>query len=221
MSADLSIRKYLPGDRETLRRIAYETALFGKPELFVNDKEILADALTLYFTDYEPESCFVVTHGKDVVGYLTGTVDALRMNKISRTKIMVSLFFKALKRRLLWKRTFVKFTWQALLSYIKGEFRNHNYHAEYPALFHINLDEQFRNEGLGSRLIKEFENYLQDKHVRGILVGTISDRAKIFFMKNGYRILFKTRRSYLVHELNTIYSYYILGKNLNNARQSL
>ena len=54
------IRPYQKEDRPSVRRISCETA-FLDADLhdFFSDEEILADALTLYFTDYEPESCFV------------------------------------------------------------------------------------------------------------------------------------------------------------------
>lgn len=57
---DVSIRKYKAQDRQAIRDICYDTAFLGESaSVFFDAKEILADFVTLYFTDYEPESCFV------------------------------------------------------------------------------------------------------------------------------------------------------------------
>ena len=70
---DVVIRQYRKQDREFVRSIAWDTAFFGSPaEIFFSEKKILADFLTLYFTDYEPESCFVAENQGRVVGYLIG-----------------------------------------------------------------------------------------------------------------------------------------------------
>ena len=54
------IRKYKKEDKKSVRRIACDTAFMGEPcEKFFNGRDFLADILILYFTDYEPESCFV------------------------------------------------------------------------------------------------------------------------------------------------------------------
>ena len=71
------IRKFQSGDREAVRRICCATALLGNPSsIFFDGDEIFADAITLYFTDYEPESCFVAEHQGEVVVYLIGAKDA-------------------------------------------------------------------------------------------------------------------------------------------------
>lgn len=212
---NLSVRKYTPADREAVRRIACETSFFEKSELFVEDKEIVADALTIYFTDFEPESCFVAVHQADVVGYLTGTRSAQRMVKIFNSRIIWRLLFKAIRRRLIFKTSFLKFILNFCVSFLKGEFQVPGCSDKYQALYHINIDKEFRSRGLGGRLVKDFENYLMDNHVYNVRVGTMSDEGKEFFPKNGYQVLFKSQRSYLKYKLNRIIPFYVLGKNLN------
>lgn len=65
MMDNIIIRPFRKDDRESVRRISCETAFWGKnrKNIFADD-EILADALTMYFTDYEPESCFVASVGE-------------------------------------------------------------------------------------------------------------------------------------------------------------
>ena len=51
------IRKYREKDRKAIRDISVKTSFLGNPiEFFVNDKELIADVLTRFYTDYEPES---------------------------------------------------------------------------------------------------------------------------------------------------------------------
>ncbi len=43
-----------------VRKISWDTALLGESgSIFFDNEEILSDVLTLYFTDYEPESCLL------------------------------------------------------------------------------------------------------------------------------------------------------------------
>lgn len=212
---NFSIRKYAPGDREAVRKIAYETSLLERPELFVEDEEIVADALTLYFTDYEPEACFVADHGGTVVGYLTGAKNAEKMLKTFNSKITWRLLRKAARKGLLIKVSFLKFAWQIGISMLKGEFRMPPYSKQFQALYHINLAKEYRGGGIGGRLVKEFERYLIDNHINSVHVGTMTDGAKEFFVKNGYRILFKSQRSYLRHKTQEIIPFYVLGKELD------
>ena len=81
--SNIVIRKFNSKDRNGIRGISCDTAFLGKPRTdFFDDDEILADALTLYFTDYEPGSCFVAVYGEKVVGYLVGAKDFFYKNGI-------------------------------------------------------------------------------------------------------------------------------------------
>ena len=104
------IRKYDSRDRSAVRRICCETALAGEPSaIFFDDDEVFADALTIYFTDHEPESCFVAEHDNNVIGYLIGAKDARRMDKIFANKSAMPLLIKALRRGVFFRKNNVKF----------------------------------------------------------------------------------------------------------------
>ena len=134
------IRKYNSRDRSAVRRICCETALMGEPSaIFFDDDEIFADALTAYFTDYEPESCFVAEYGNKVIGYLLGAKDVRRMDKIFADKIAMPLLIKALRRGALIRKKNVKFLSRVLLSLVKGEFKGPAFSKDYPATLHINI----------------------------------------------------------------------------------
>ncbi|HQP91597.1 MAG TPA: GNAT family acetyltransferase, partial [Candidatus Omnitrophota bacterium] len=72
---DITVRKFSPGDRQAVRDIAWDTAFMGETaSVFFDDKEILCDFLTEYFTDFEPDPFFVAESGGRVVGYLAGSL---------------------------------------------------------------------------------------------------------------------------------------------------
>ena len=63
MTGEFCIRAYKAGDRRKVREISYDTAFMGEsPEDFFDEEEIPADEVTLYYTDYEPESVFVAEY---------------------------------------------------------------------------------------------------------------------------------------------------------------
>ncbi len=212
-SGEIQIREYQPSDRDAIRKIGYETSFLEKPGLFVRDQGLVADLLT-YYADYEPESCFVAVDGNDVIGYIMGTKNYPRMEKIFYYWIFPCLVLKAFVKGMFLRPSFLEFFWNFLKGFLRGEFRTPDYSPEYPALLHINLDRNFRDSGTGSRLIRYFEGYLRGCHVKGVHLGTVSERAKGFFLNNSYQILRQSRRSYLRYRLGEDVSFYILGKKL-------
>ena len=216
------IRKYGYRDRPVVRRICCDTAFMGEPSaIFFDDDEIFADALTSYFTDCEPESCFVAECDKKIVGYLLGAKDVKRMDKIFAVKIAAPLLIKALRRGALIKKKNTKFLLRVLLSLAKGEFKIPDFLKEYPATLHINIVKEYRMAGIGSKLIDAYMDYLTSQDVKGVHFATMSDKAGRFFGKLKFQLLFKTERSYFRHLLNknitiSIYGRRILGYTLQN-----
>ena len=76
MKGVVIVRRYEPRDRAAVRTIFCETADAGEPmESFFSDREILADLLTRYYTDFIPETTWVAEQGGEVGGYLMGCLD--------------------------------------------------------------------------------------------------------------------------------------------------
>ncbi|MDB4976776.1 MAG: family N-acetyltransferase [Myxococcaceae bacterium] len=76
----LKIRPYRAEDRERVRSICFDTGLMGEPVADqYGDRESFADLFTAYYTDHEPQHCFVVDADGAVVGYLLGTLDTRRV----------------------------------------------------------------------------------------------------------------------------------------------
>lgn len=207
------IRKYEPKDRNDVRRISCETSFLEHPRaLIFDDDEILADALTLYFTDYEPESCFVAVQDGRVAGYVIGSTNVARMQKVCNARISPPLVIKALARGVFFRLRNLKLLCHILKSLIKGEFIMPAFTDRYPATLHINLEQGFRSGGTGARLIETYLQYLKEKGVSGLHFGTFSEGASRFFLKTGFKVLFRGKRSYLKPYLGKEVNLYIFGK---------
>ncbi|MCM8779662.1 MAG: GNAT family N-acetyltransferase [Candidatus Omnitrophica bacterium] len=211
----VKIRKYAPEDKQAVRDIAVSTAFMGRDAgIFFADQDILADALTLYFTDYEPESCFVAESMGSVVGYIIGARDEKTLNAVFSRKIVKYLMLKAIKSRVFVKKKNIFFLSRCLFSFLRAEFIQPDFSSDYPAILHINLKDNFRAQGLGMRLIAAYLDYLRENKVKGVHLATMSDEAGNFFQKQGFNLLFTAKRSYFRHILYKDINVYIYGKRL-------
>lgn len=83
------IRPFKIEDRAAVRDIAYRTAFRSRGEsLFPGLSEPLADFLTLYYTDWEPGSIWVLEKQRRVTGYLLGCTDTPRYIRLMSGKII-------------------------------------------------------------------------------------------------------------------------------------
>ena len=209
------IRKYEGRDRAEIRRIAYDTAFMGRTgAIFFDDHEILTDALTLYFTDHEPQSCFVAESDNKVVGYLIGAKSAAFLDKVFIAKIAASLFLKSVLRGTFFSRKNIVFIARCLFGLFSGEFNTPDVNRQYPAILHINIDESFRRLDLGSKLINAYLDYLKKEKVNGVHLATMSENSGAFFEAQGFTLLHKAQRSYFRHILKHDIPVYLYGKKL-------
>jgi GNAT superfamily N-acetyltransferase len=193
-----AIRHYRREDRPSVRRISCETAfLEADRHRIFSDEEILADALTLYFTDHEPESCFVADSAGQVAGYIIGARDVRKMGKVVDSKILLPLLVKAWRRKVFFNRANLRFFMYVLRSAVRGEFLIPDFATDFPATLHINLDRSYRAQGLGRTLIDRYLDYLKENGVHGVHFGTMSDQAMRFFLRMGFQKLYEGKRTYL------------------------
>lgn len=209
------IRKYGDEDKAVIRRISCMTALIGEPSnIFFDDDEVFADALTIYFTDYESESCFVAECDNKVIGYLLGAKDTKRMDRIFADKIALPLLIKALRHGVFFRLSNTRFLFRVFLSLAKGEFRAPSFSKDYPATLHINIMEEYRAGGIGSKLINAYLDYLKEQVVRGVHFATMSGKASQFFKKQNFKLLFQGKRSYFRYFLGENVPLYIYGMQI-------
>jgi GNAT superfamily N-acetyltransferase len=222
---DISIRKYKASDREALRGIAVATAMVGRPgSLFMDGEDILADALTRYFTDHEPESCFVAIKDEHVVGYIIGATDTKKMDAVVFRKIHGPLAVKVLTSGALLRHKNLSLLWRFIMSFVSGEFVSPSFYRSYPATLHINLNDDARGQGTGARLMQTYLAYLKEKGVKGVQMATMSAGSAEFFLKQGFTVLFKGWRSYFRHIIGQDVPLYVFGKSIvpeTDARRPL
>ena len=88
----------------------------------------------------------------------------------------------------------------------------------YRALVHINIDKAYRYHGIGHLLVEHYLRYLKERKIPGVFVSTMSEQGKNFFVKQGFRVLFKGRKTFLRYRLGEDAPQYILGRVLKNER---
>ena len=144
----IKIPNYQIEDRDAIREISLESVFWGENRAYIFDDEILADLLTIYFTDYEPLSCFVAVKGNQVIGYIMGAQDIRKMRRLMKYKIVPRLIYKALSHRQLLRRNNLILLKNIISSYTKGEFISPDFSKKYPATLHINIRAEYRRQNL-------------------------------------------------------------------------
>ena len=185
------IRKYQPQDREAVREISWNTADKGRTvDLYFHDHEAVADVLTRYYTDYEPDSLWVAEAVGIVVGYLTGCLDTRRCNRMMLWRVGPRAVAGAVGRGALWRGE----TWRLLAAMIRTLLLGGTPKVDldtYPAHLHINLRQGFRGRGLGRQLIERFRRQVQEQGLRGIHLVAWGENqdGRRFFETMGFRLL--------------------------------
>lgn len=199
----IQIRPYRESDREAVRKIFCDTAFMGSPmEVFIDDRQLMGDFLTLYYTDYEPESLFVAESQGQIIGCLAGCVDSALKEKTWQQKIFLQLILSVIRKGLIFRNKSLKLAFYSAQSFFRGEFNWPAIPREYPAHLHINIAEGFRRESAGSKLMAAFLEYLKKRNVRGLHVATFSEQGSRFFLKMGFTPLWEKKSSlwrYILH----------------------
>src|SRR4051794_36162868 len=183
-----TIRNYRPSDREAVRRLCCQTGFLGEPiDPVYEDRELFADFLTTYYTDHEPESCFVLEMDGKIFGYLLGCRWPLR-NQLYSFYQNVVLFLRALTRYFRYNNRSRRFIRWTLV---------HGW-REVPAAprrtphFHINLLTSARRVSTTRALMSAYLSYLYrcgEKRVYGQMVTFESRRGEKMFERYGFKVL--------------------------------
>ncbi len=188
------VRPYEHRDREAVRYVCCETGLMGEPmEVFIEGREVFADMWSRYYTDYEPEHCWVAQVEGRVVGYLLGALDTNRQEHITRDKILPELARKAFTTRCVWSLKTVRCVRRGVRSIMRGEFRVPRLGRDYPAHLHTNLLDGYRGMGLGTQLMKNWLEHLASHGVSGVhlVTTTYNKQAVPFYRHMGFEDIFE------------------------------
>ena len=185
------IRPYQLKDRESVFRIAADTAFFGAPiEAYMEDRNVFLDAFYAYYTDLEPEHAWVACVDEAVVGFLAGCVDS-RSHGWKYWRFILPRFIGNLLRG---KYRFGKRSFGYVAGLLGGVLRGEFTHADldiYPAHLHTNVDFAWRGHGLGQRLMEAYLQQLRGLDVKGVYLDTTSlnEVACRLYEKMGFRLL--------------------------------
>jgi GNAT superfamily N-acetyltransferase len=183
-----TIRSYRKTDRAAVRQLCCDTGFLGAPiDPVYEDRRLFADFLTTYYTDWEPESSFVIEKDGEIRGYLLGSRKPLR-NQLYSFWQNVSLFLKALTRYFRYNSASRRFVLWILM----------NGWREVPAAprrvphFHINLLPDARKMSTTRALMSAYLSYLYrcgEKRVYGQIVTFESRRGEQMFERYGFKVL--------------------------------
>jgi len=183
------VRHYEPRDREQVRAIACETGDAGSPfdEIF-SDCGVLADVLTRYYTDFEPQSAWVAEYEGRVVGYIIGSIRPNKYNAVMSWLVFPAAVLRGIGRGALWRRESWRIIGAGLAGFLPGVITANRGLGRYPAHLHINVSGEFRGERIGERLMQQFEDRVRAAGLKGIHARVRGDNAgaRRFFERLGY-----------------------------------
>jgi len=187
----IDIRAYKSEDRAALRTLCCDVADRGLPiENFFPDRDVAADLLTKYYTDYEPRSTFVAQCDGRLVGYINGCMDNRRYGLVVFWLLMPSLLVKAFKRGIFFRpevhqmlRGMLK-NWRRIFVWRKQSFHSHQGHL------HIGVAGDFRGQQVGRNLLKALVDHSIGQGIVE-LTASVHDANKaagIFFESQGFTV---------------------------------
>lgn len=184
------IRKYEHRDRDAIRRLCCETGFLGKPiDPVFGDRELFADYLTSYYTDIEPESCFVLEQDGVVKGYLLGSRRPFRQ-QIHSFFQNIRLFFIAARRY----RQYNRATRDFIGWILRNSWKEVPAAPRRTAHFHFNVLPEAQSFAGTYTLMNAYFDYLRaagEKSVFGQMVTFESRRGARVIERFGFRVVEK------------------------------
>ena len=192
MSSEVGIRPFEARDRAAVREICCETADRGRParEDFC-DRALLADVITRYYTDFEPQCAWVAEADGRVIGYLTGALNTDRANRMLFARVAPRAVGRALVRGVLWRRSAWRLLAGMAITAVKLIRADRPSLAGYPAHLHVDIRDGYRGQHVGARLVAPFLRKLDEAHIPGVHATVRSDNpgARGFFERLGFSAL--------------------------------
>lgn len=184
----ITIRPFAATDREAVRTLCCETGFLGQPiDPVFEDRELFADYLTAYYTDWEPESSFVLLVNGRLRGYLLGSRHPWRQQMYGFYQNF-SLFLRGVIRYPRYNAASRKF-----IHWIVGSgWREVPAAPRRTAHFHINLLPDARQVATTKLLIQAYLDYLKacgERRVYGQMVVFESRRGAKMFERYGFKVV--------------------------------
>jgi GNAT superfamily N-acetyltransferase len=195
----MHIRKYKPSDRTQIEHIHFETGFLGKSMTpFLSNNNIWKKEIK-YYLEKEPESIFVLEDKNKITGYLLGCVNDNKNNEIlsfilHNLERLFKISFLPKKDRNYWSSQF-----NSLVKIILKKSEEYRFKTpKNSGHFHINLLPEARGKKYGTKLLKEFEKYAKQNHVK--LLHADGYQTKLnpnnnFWIKNNFKMYSKVKTS--------------------------
>jgi hypothetical protein len=187
---EVIVRKFASCDRDAVRFLCCQTGFLGKPiDPVFEDRELFADYLTSYYTDIEPESCFVLEHNGRVVGYLLGSRRPYRQ-QIHSFFQNIHLFLKGMSRYRVYNRATRDFIGWIL----RNSWREVPAAPRRTAHFHFNVLPEAQSVAGTGAMMNAYFDYLRskgEKAVFGQMVTFESRRGAKVLERYGFRVVEK------------------------------
>ena len=174
-----NIRPYRETDKYNVQRVCLQT--INDEIVFEGLDRINTDLFLAvyndYYTEQEPENCFVCTDENDnAVGYIICSADVKKWRKI-----FMKEYYPKIKHR--------KFSDRAIAL---AEIVAHSLFAnKYPAHLHIDILREYRGGGTGTKLVEKLVDHLAQSGVSGVqlCVDSHNKKAIRFYKRCGFKVL--------------------------------
>jgi hypothetical protein len=185
------IRKFQPADRARVRELCCATGFLGNPiDPVFEDRELFADYLTAYYTDWEPESAFVLLLNGEIQGYLLGSRHSFRQQCYAFYQ-NISLFLRGVLRYPGYNAESKKFVQWIL----RTAWREVPAAPRRTAHFHVNMLPEARHLASTRLMADAYLKYLHEhgeKRVYGQMVVFEDRRGTKMFERYGFKVLNKS-----------------------------
>ncbi len=168
-----TVRNFQVKDTEKLREICVATSNFATDTQ--KQKNFLYYLYNDYYTEFEPESCFVLADDNDeAVGYILCAKDFDTYYETFEN------FFMPRITQLGFKYSFMTHSEILVHRIVKGK---------YPAHLHIDIMPDYQGKGYGRKLISALKNHLKEQGIPNVMlsVGATNKGVIAFYEKNGFR----------------------------------
>ncbi len=167
----MKIREYQVTDKQNLQKICIITAIPQKNE---QGETVLNLLYNDYYTEQEPESCFVLVDDNDsAVGYIICAKDFFKYKKVFTQEYLPKVK----------KLSYMQYILKKLSLIVERSFAK-----DYPAHLHIDISPDFTGKGSGSMLMNALLDHLKEQKVKGVMLGVSekNTRAIAFYYRHGF-----------------------------------
>ena len=174
-----NIRPYRETDKFNVQRVCLQTVNDDVVFEGLNrpNAELFLALYNDYYTEQEPENCFVCTNDADeAVGYIICSDNVKRWRKVFMKEYMPRIRHRKFGEKII----------------AVGEVVAHSlFAARYPAHLHIDILKEYRGNGTGTQLMDTLVAHLRAKGVRGVqlCVDGHNVRGIRFYKRYGFKTL--------------------------------